>query len=106
MKQIAAVVQKSRLYAVLTALRNIESMPSFIVSDAGAFPRGHARPESASHGIDALDSFAMVKVECVVPDRLAAEVVERPHRPSRDPAAYGLTQGQMFVDNIVDRVTP
>ena len=76
MKEIKAVIQHSKLYEVMSALRDIPSMSGFIVSDIRGFPRGHADPESQSHGIDAIDSFEMTKIECVVPDSLAAVVVE------------------------------
>lgn len=76
MKEIKALVQPARLYSVLMALRDIESMPGFIISDIRAFPRGHPDEHSQSHGIDALDSLEMMKIECVVGDDLAPLVVE------------------------------
>ena len=76
MKEIKAVIQPGKLYTVLTALRDIPSMPGFIVTDARAFPRGHPNARSESHGIDALDSFDAVKLECVVDDSLAQLVVK------------------------------
>jgi nitrogen regulatory protein PII len=76
MKEIKAVVRPARLYSALMALRDIPGMPGFIVTDTRAFPRGHPLAGSHSHGIDALDSFEMVKIECVVPDRLATAAVE------------------------------
>ena len=76
MKEIKAVIQPSKLYSVLMALREIPSMPGFIVTDARAFPRGHPDARSQSHGIDALDSFELTRIECVVPDDLAPPVVE------------------------------
>ena len=76
MKEIKAVIQPARLYSVLMALRDIPSMPGFIVTDARAFPRGHPDARSRSHGIDALDSFELSRIECVVSDSLAPLVVE------------------------------
>lgn len=76
MKEIKAIIRTSKLYSALTALRNIPGMPGFIVSDTRAFPRGHSAEGSQSHGIDALDSFDMMKLECVVPDTLAAVAVD------------------------------
>ena len=76
MKEIKAVIQPARLYTVLMALRDIPFMPGFIVTDARAFPRGHPDAGSQSHGIDALDSFELSRIECVVSDSLAPLVVE------------------------------
>ena len=75
MKEIKAVVRPSKLYAALMALRDLPGMPGFIVTETRAFPRGHPKAGSRSHGIDALDSFEMVKLECVVPDVLADAAV-------------------------------
>lgn len=77
MKQITAVIQASRLYEVLGALRNSAGAPGVIVTESRAFPRGHADPRSPSHGIDAIDSFPVVRLEVVLPDWLVASVVEK-----------------------------
>ena len=76
MKEIKAVIRPARLYSALTALRDIPGMPGFIVTETRAFPRGHPAAGSHSHGIDALDSFEMVKIECAVPDVLAPAAVD------------------------------
>lgn len=76
MKEIKAVIRPARLYPALIALRDLPGMPGFIITDTRAFPRGHPAAGSESHGIDALDSFEMVKLECVVPDQLASAAVE------------------------------
>ena len=76
MKEIKAIIQPTKLYSALMALRDVPGMPGFIVSDTRAFPRGHPAAGSPSHGIDALDSFEMAKLECVVPDDLAAVAVD------------------------------
>lgn len=75
MKEIKAIIQPGRLYTVLTALRDIPDMPGLTVSEIRGFPRGHADPRSPSHGIDAVDSIELAKVECVVPDQKADAVV-------------------------------
>ncbi|MFN7975920.1 MAG: P-II family nitrogen regulator [Acidobacteriota bacterium] len=75
MKEIKAIFNEARLFAVLTSLRDMPGIPGMWMSDVRVFPRGHADPKTSSHGIDALDSFMMVKVECVVKDEHAAAVV-------------------------------
>ena len=77
MKQITAVIQPSRLYEVLSALRDFAGAPGVVVTESRAFPRGHADPQSASHGIDAIDSFLVLRLETVVPDWLVTSIVER-----------------------------
>lgn len=76
MKEIKAVIQPARLYSVLSALRDLPDMPGLTVSELRGFPGGHSDPRSRSHGIDAVDSFEVMKIECVVNDALAAAVVE------------------------------
>ena len=76
MKEIKVVIEDTKLHAVLTALGEIPSMPGPIVSDVRAFCRGSVDPESEYHGIDPVNSRMMMKVECVVPDSLAPQVVE------------------------------
>lgn len=77
MKQITAIIQPSRLYDVLDTLRDFAGAPGVVVTESRAFPRGHADPRSPSHGIDAIDSFPVVRLEAVVPDWLVASVVEK-----------------------------
>lgn len=76
MKAIMAIIQPARLYSVLTALRELPGMPGLIASDVRGFARGHPDPKSKSHGIDAVDNFEVMKIECVVPDELSAAVIE------------------------------
>jgi nitrogen regulatory protein P-II 1 len=75
-KAITAIIQPPRLYSVLTALRELPGMPGLTASDVRGFARGHPDPKSRSHGIDAVDSFEMIKIECVVPDAISAQVIE------------------------------
>jgi nitrogen regulatory protein P-II 1 len=76
MKEVKAVIQSSKLYDVVMALHKVPLMPGFTVSDLRGFPRGHADSAPESHGMDAIRSFEMVRVECVVPDSLAPVVVD------------------------------
>lgn len=101
MKQITAIIQPSRLYEVLTAFRESPGAPGVIVTDARAFPRGHADPQSSSHGIDAMDSFQVLRLEAVVPDWLAAAVVERIRLAAHTGNAG---DGKIFVSPVDDTV--
>jgi nitrogen regulatory protein PII len=101
MKEIKAVIQPSRLYSVVTALRDLPGLPGLTVSDVRAFPRGHAEPRARSHGIDAVDSFQMVKIECVVADEHAQVVVETISRAAH---TGNPGDGKIFVYDIQDVV--
>ncbi len=76
MKEIKAIIRPDRLYATLVALRDIPEMPGVFTSELRVFPRGHPATTSRSHGIDALDSFTMLKLQCIVADDLASAAVE------------------------------
>lgn len=99
MKEIKAVIQPSKLYAVLMALRDITAMPGFIVTDARGFPRGHPDARSQSHGIDALDNFELTRIECIVSDNLVPLVVEAISRAAH---TGNPGDGKIVVSDIVD----
>lgn len=101
MKEIKAVIKQARLYEVLSALRDIPGMPGFIVSETRAYPGTHADPRSQSHGIDAIDSRVMAKIECVVLDEKAPLVVEAIARAAHtgDPG-----DGKIFVLEVQEAV--
>lgn len=101
MKEIKAIIQRDRLYAVMTALRDLPEAPGFTMSEIRGFPRGHADPLSRSHGIDAIDSFEMMKIECVVSDEKAEIIVEAIRK-----AAHTGTggDGKIFVYEVADAI--
>jgi nitrogen regulatory protein P-II 1 len=100
-KAITAIIQPARLYSVLTALRDLPGMPGLTASDVRGFARGHPDPKSKSHGIDAVDSFEMIKIECVVPDEISATVIET----IMGQAHTGNPQdGKIFVSDVQDVV--
>ncbi len=101
MKQVIAIIQPSRLYQVLTAVRELAGAPGVIVTDARAFPRGHSDPGSASHGIDAMDSFSIVRVEAVVPDALAGVFTEEIRRAAH---TGNPRDGKIFISPVDDAV--
>jgi nitrogen regulatory protein P-II 1 len=101
MKEIKAIIQPSRLYSVLTALREIPGMPGLTVSEIRGFPRGHADPRSQAHGIDAMDSVEMVKIECVVPDERVSAVVDAITRAAH---TGNPGDGKIFVSEVSNTV--
>lgn len=97
MKEIKAIVKPERLYAIISGLRDIPGMPGLTISEIRAFPRGHSDPRSTSHGIDAMDSFEVTKVECVVTDAMVGAVVETIAKAART----GTTgDGKIYVSKV------
>lgn len=101
MKEIKAIIQRSALYPVLMALRAIPDMPGLLMSELRAFPRGHPSAVSASHGMDALDSVDMLKVECIVPDRMCPVAVEAIRQAAH---TGGPGDGSIFIYDVEDAV--
>ncbi|MGH9367084.1 MAG: P-II family nitrogen regulator [Thermoanaerobaculia bacterium] len=101
MKEIKAILQPARLFAVLSALREIPEMPGVTVSDLRAFPRGHAQLRSPSHGIDAMDSYEAVKLECVVMDELAPAAIDAIARAAR---TGNPGDGKIYVYDVADAI--
>jgi nitrogen regulatory protein P-II 1 len=76
MKEIKAIVQPFQLSQVVEALQEIEDLPGITVFDVRGFGRHRAR-----HTQDRLDDEGIlydqkVQLELVVPDRLAARVID------------------------------
>ncbi len=101
MKEIKAIIQRSALYRVLMALRAIPDMPGLLMSELRAFPKGHPSVVSASHGMDALDSVEMLKLECIVPDEICAAAVEAIRQAAH---TGGLGDGSIFIYDVEDVV--
>ncbi len=97
LKQVIAIIQPSRLYQVLTAAREVAGAPGVIVTECRAFPRGHADPQSPSHGIDAIDNFEVTRVEVVVPDSLADALVDEIRRAAH---TGNPGDGKIFVTDV------
>jgi nitrogen regulatory protein PII len=83
MKEIKALVEPSRLYDVVVALRGVPSMPRFTVSEVRAFPAGGPGPPGDRQPADSIASFEMYRIECVVPDSVAHLVVDAIERADR-----------------------
>ena len=101
MKEIKAIIRPARLYAVLTALREIPGMPGFTMSEVRAFSGAHPDPRSRSHGIDAIDSFELTKIESVVSDDKVSVVLEAIARAAH---TGNPGDGKVFVYEVRDAV--
>lgn len=76
MKEIKAIIQPFMLVKVVEALKEIEGLPGVTVSDVRGFGRAQAvgSPNTVVDGT--VEYVKKSKVEIVVPDHLAATVVQ------------------------------
>lgn len=76
MKEIKAIIQPFMLSKVIDRLKEIPHMPGVTVSEVMGF--GRSRAENASNSVAewGVNFVPKVKLETVVTDELAAEVVE------------------------------
>ena len=75
MKEIKAIIQPFMLSKVITALKERDDLPGVTVSEIKGF--GKARAEAARDKIieDSIGYVQKIKLEIVVPDKIADEVV-------------------------------
>lgn len=75
MKEIKAIIQPFMLPKVINALKMLENLPGVTVSEVKGFGKGRA--EDAEHKVveDFIEYAKKIKLEIVVPDHFADEVV-------------------------------
>ena len=75
MKEIKAIIQPFMLAKVINALKELEDLPGVTVSEVKGF--GKSRAEDAIEKVveDEIDYSKKVKLEIVVPNHLAEEVL-------------------------------
>jgi nitrogen regulatory protein P-II 1 len=101
MKEIKALIRPPRLYEVIVAVRELPEAPGLTVSEVRGFPRSNEVTPKRSSGIDLFDSFEMTKVECVVPDEMAALLVETIARAAH---TGNPGDGKIFISDVQDAV--
>lgn len=75
MKMILTFIPPHRLDRVTRALEHVTNFPGMSVSDARGF--GHEKLDRSHDVRDRLEDFTeAVRIECVVPDAMAEEVME------------------------------
>lgn len=75
MKMILAFIPPHRLDRVTRALEHVKNFPGMSVSDAQGF--GREKLNRSRDARDQLEDFTeAVRIECVVPDPMAEEVIE------------------------------
>ena len=100
MQEIKAIVQTFMLEKVLDGLRGIEGLPGLTVSDVRGFGRTRGRAADAPPD-SPVEYVKKAKVEVVVPDALAEQVIEviREHAHTGNPG-----DGKIFVHRVDDVV--
>ncbi|MEO8190079.1 MAG: P-II family nitrogen regulator [Acidobacteriota bacterium] len=101
MKEVKAIIRPERLYPVLVALRDIPEMPGILTSELRVFPKGHPATTSRSHGIDALDSFTMLKLQCIVADDLTSAAVDAIRAAARTGTSG---DGKIFIYSVSEAI--
>ena len=76
MKEIKAIIQPHRLSEVIDALQDIENLHGVTVSEVKGFGHHRADAPKKRGAEDFIDYAKKTKLEIVVPDQLAAAVVE------------------------------
>ena len=76
MKEIKAIIQTHRLSEVIDALQDMENLHGVTVSEVKGFGHHRADAPRKRGAEDYIDYAKKTKLEIVVPDQLAAAVVE------------------------------
>lgn len=97
MKEIKAIIQPHMLTNVIDSLRGVDELPGVTVSEVRGFGRGRARSAKNKIVEDCIDYAKKAKLEIVVPDNLAAKVVEIITRQAR---TGGPGDGLIFVSSV------
>ena len=101
MKEIKAVIQPFKLTAVVIALKSINGLPGITVSEVKGFGRTHARNARDRVVTDFVEYAMKVKLEVVVPEEMAAAVVNAIQSHAHTGNAG---DGKIFVSTVDDVV--
>lgn len=99
MKEIKAIIQPFMAEKVIDALATIEGLPGITVSEVKGFGRTRGRTQSSN--IEPVRYLKKTKLEIVVPDALAATVVESIKQHAR---TGNLGDGKIFVLPVEDAI--
>lgn len=99
MKEIKAIIQPFMVEKVIDALAAIEGLPGITVSEVKGFGRTRGRTQS-SH-VEPFRYLKKTKLEIVVPDVLAATVVESIKQHAH---TGNLGDGKIFVLSVEDAI--
>lgn len=76
MKEIKAILRPLKLLEVIEALQQIEGLPGVTISDIKGFGKGRAKNAEDKISYETIDFIPRVKLELVVNDNIAEEVVD------------------------------
>lgn len=101
MKEIKAIIQPFLLSKVVEALKEIEGLPGVTVSEVHGFGRAKAVSSPAAFLDGSVEYVKKSKLEVVVPDELADNVVHviREHAHTGNPG-----DGKIFIYRVEDVV--
>ncbi len=100
MKEVKAIIQPFMLTKVVDALRRIEGLPGITVDvDVHGFGRNRAAAAHHKITLDEIEYAKKAKLEIVVPDSLAGEVIQTilKHARTGNPG-----DGKIFVIDVAD----
>lgn len=102
MKEIKAIIQPFVADQVLTALREMPNLPGATVSEARGFGRDRGHGGRGSPDEAELFGVKKIKLEIVVADELASEVIDtiRRHAHTGNPG-----DGKIFVIDVEETVS-
>lgn len=97
MKEIKAIIQPHMLTKVIDSLRAVDDLPGVTVSEVRGFGRGRARSAKDKIVEDYIEYAKKAKLEIVVPDHLAPQVIEIVTRQAH---TGGPGDGLIFVSKV------
>jgi len=101
MKEIKAIIRPSKLLEVTEELQKIEGLPGVTVSEIKGFGKNRAKSAKDKIVYEMVDLIPRIKLEVVVNDEMADEVVNAIQKYSH---TGNTGDGKIFVVNVEDVV--
>ena len=99
MKEIKAIIRPFKLLDVVTELQNIDGLPSATISEIKGFGKSKAKNAHDKVVYEMVDFVPRIKIEIVVEDEMAENVVETIQKFSH---TGNTGDGKIFVINVDD----
>ncbi len=97
MKEIKAIIRPFKLLEVIEALQQIEALPGVTISDIKGFGKGRAKNAEDKISYETIDFIPRIKLELVVNDNIADEVVDVIQKHSH---TGNTGDGKIFIINV------
>jgi nitrogen regulatory protein P-II 1 len=101
MKEIKAIIRSSKFWDVTVGLQKIEGLPGVTVSEIKGFGKSRAKNAKDKIVYEMVDLIPRIKLEVVVKDELADEVVNVIQKAGRSGVSG---DGKIFVANVEEVV--